>query len=286
MSEIAAEAEGASCDTIFLSSEEFLNSKWDQNVSANVISALNRRFGVENVRLIALVRNQVDLVESTYAQFLRAGMFRVNANEFFRAGRTGIIGFMDWFREKNGFEFFSYSDLLRRFREHAPNNPFDVLSIEREDLKGRDVMEVLCDMLDLPLPAEARPTNQRFSDQALLMLRYAMARHGVPIEPFRRNLIRRLFADAPSGFSPILYLTGDALQRVINSAKRDDLFLKENFHGDFGSLLQKSIDARSGRGREGNLTVRPEDRALVDYVICAKEPSLKDAERVKAELGL
>ncbi|MCM2563597.1 hypothetical protein M8756_15570 [Lutimaribacter sp. EGI FJ00015] len=284
--EIAAEAKENDCDKVFLSSEQFLKHLWESDFLASLIAALNRRFGTENVRLITLVRNQVGFVESAYAQFLRAPILRVHAKTFFRAKDTSIKGFMDHFREMNGFDFFSYADIFDMFREKIPGNPLEVYSIERDDLDGQDIIVFLSEMLGLPAPTKAEPRNERFSDQALLMLRYAMSRRGERIEPRRRRMIKRLFADMSGGFSPVLHLTGEPLERVVESSKRDDGYLKSNFSTEFGSLLEKSLAATSGRARKQKLKVGPKHRALTDYVVFADAPTLKNAERVKAELGL
>lgn len=283
---ISIEAHEAKCSNILLSSEEFLNSLWDNPRTRILIEALNKEFGKSNVRIISLLRNQIDFVESTYAQFLRAGMFRVNESDFFKSNNTEVSGFMEWFRNQNGFDFYSYSSILEKFKLNAPDNPFDAYSIERPDQGGRDIMEVLCSVLELPAPNDKVPQNKRLTDTALLLARYAMPRYGVKNVRSRINLIMNTFAYAKSGFSPVLQLSGEALDSVLKSAEADSDYLKKNFSGSFDCLLSRSKKVATTRATESKFFTSAKERALVDYIMCAKDPSLSQIERVKVEFGL
>ena len=286
VNDIRREAIEHNCHNIFISSEEFLNSLWDREATFSLISTLNRAFGAKNVRILSLLRNQVELVESSYAQFLYAGMFRIDESSFFLSDNTEILGFMNWFKRVNGFNFFSYSDFIGRFRERVPENPFDVYSIEREDLGGRDIIQVLCDKLKLPYPQEIGAVNERVSDRALLLIRYAISRFGAQIAPERRNLIEKMFPHSNSGFSPILRLSGPSMRQVIDSSGKDIFFLQNNFSGKFGRLYERSIEIMKNRKIDDISRVIEEERALVDYIVWSKNPTFDCAQRVKVELGI
>ena len=124
-------------------------------ITGTVVDALNARFGTDNVRILMLFRNHFPFVESVYAQFLKGGLFRTPQDVFAGPDRGGITAFAASFRQRNGFDFFSYGDFIERMRFHAPFNPFDLLSIERADWGGQDVLDVLCARLGVSRGDEA-----------------------------------------------------------------------------------------------------------------------------------
>lgn len=265
--EIAAEARAAGCEKILLSSEEFSNSRWDREITSHIIEALNAEFGLKNVRLVFLFRNHFSFVESVFAQFLKGGMFRVPAHGFFKRGNTDILAYTRSFRNRNGFHFFSYNSMVNRFRVHAPKNGFEVYSIEPPDLGGRDIIEVLCAKLGVPYENPRSPSNTRFSQKALLGLRYSRAKYGFHETRTERNKINKLLAHDQPEFSPIIQVS-DPLFMMIKRAMREDQGLFRTLaKSEYKTLFSVPDKYRRQRKQTATVSLSEDDMAGIDKII-------------------
>lgn len=273
--QIAAEAAENGCNNILISSEEFINSRWDRAGSATVVDELNRQFGTENVTLIYLLREHQSFAESTYAQFIKGGMFRINERQLFRQSDIGLGGYADLFRETHGFEFFCYSEFFRRFSGGQAGNATEFISIHSEDLDGRDIVTALCERIGVRQKPEVGSRNARMSEEALFHILHARKRHGLAKVRPRRDILAKVFERDPSFASPLFRLSSDLLQRIRATATRDGAYLAQHSANRFDRLLS------TADRQMGNLSgpVEPSENALatIDRIVTAEEITLDDA---------
>src|SRR5699024_11041350 len=95
-----------------------------------------------------------------YAQFLKAGMFRMYNDALFECSDATLNDFIESFKKINKFDFFEYSRFLEIYKKIAPNNKFSILSIEPQDSKEGDIIRSLCKKLSLPNAYREKITNK------------------------------------------------------------------------------------------------------------------------------
>ena len=238
LDKISEEAQSAA--TIFLSSEEFVNSRWDHDVTRKLIRGLNERFGAKNVSFLFIIRNHISFIESAYAQFLKGGLFRVDAKRLFKETEGAVSNYCNFFREKNGFDFFSFSHFIKHFLSLSGNkNKPLVLSTEKADNEQGDVLITLCELLKLPVQSFPMPRNKRFSSRALLALRMALQEFPVKEVRQHRRIIQNRFADCAEGFSPILHVDSKLQAQVSSIQIQDKKYLQQISKSDFPGVFKE-----------------------------------------------
>lgn len=282
---IAQEAAAANCDRIVISSEEFVNSLWDRDITGQVIDGLNARFGVANVRIMMLFRNPFPFVESVYAQFLKGGMFRTPDKSFMKSKHSDIAGFATNFRLRNGFDFFSYSAFIERLRFHAPFNPFDMLSIERADWQGADILDVLCDRWGISRGDRAVAANERYSETALHLLHHARKTLGFAKTKLRRDMIADLFPATTRQFSRLVHVNGVLFDQIADSVERDRRYFarhtrEPNTH--LFTIPDAYVDARDS---DDQLVIPPWQLSWVERVVADEVMDIDQARRLMTEMA-
>lgn len=281
---IAAEAEEAGCDRILISSEEFVNSLWDREITGSIVAALNDRFGTGNVRVLMLFRNPFPFVESVYAQYLKGGMFRTPDEAFMKSPESDIVGLTANFRKRNGFDFFSYADFIERIRLHAPENPFDLLSIERADWDGRDVLDILCKRLGISRGNPAVSSNERYSEAALFLLHYARRTYGFQRTRARRNIVAKLFPVEGRTFSPLMHVHGDLFDRIAKAALRDHDYFQGVSGEPSAHLFTVPDSYRAQRDQKDALNIPEWWLRLIDRVITREDIDIAFARKMKTNM--
>jgi len=282
--EIAREAAAANCDRILISSEEFINSLWDRDITGHVISALNARFDLSNVRILMLFRNPFPFVESVYAQFLKGGMFRTPAKSFLRSKNNGILGFTTEFRTRHGFDFFSYGAFIERLRLYAPYNPFDMLSIEQSDWHGSNILDVLCQRLGISRGELRAYSNERYSETALCLLHHARKSYDFPLVRARRAIISALFPAQERRFSKLLHVHGALFDQIANSVERDLRYFARHSMEPCAELFAIPDAYRCQRDQSNQLVVPSWQQRLVERIVADKNMTLPLAQRIKANM--
>lgn len=280
---IEQEANKKKCSTIFISSEEFVNSLWDKEIFPQLVNRLNVKFGSENVFILFLVRNHFLFVESVYAQFIRAGMFRVHADEFFKRGDGTVLEFLDYFKDVNGFDFFDYSSFIDIYREVAPQNKLEVISIESPDLQGGDILEYLCDRFHLPLPKKGagEKVNARSGGKPLLAMHYAHKNYGAGMLSGKGHIFNEVFGSRESGNSKVFQLTGTAYKRVLEASAKDSRYFKSNFSSYPESVF--SIPLGFPRNVENEMRLTNDEMCAARYIVEAESPRVELASKIADE---
>lgn len=285
ISMIAAEAANHDCQKIFISSEEFINSQWDKEITGRIIASLNAHFGASNVRIMMLFRNHFSFAESVYAQFLKGGMFRYPNTAFMQPSDNGISSYALHFRRRNGFDFFSYVDFIERIKLYAPHNPFDLISIERTDWNGKDIIDTLCSKLNVSR-VEARPvSNERYSEMALCLLYYSRKTYGFPRVRARCNIIADLFpATGDKIFSKLLHVSGPLFDQLVAASERDQRYFACNASEPCEGLFAIPEHYRKQQHQSDDIAPPDWSYHLIDQVMQADEISLREAQTLKAAL--
>lgn len=281
---IATEAAAMNCSRILISSEEFVNSLWDRDITGHVIDALNARFGVENVRILMLFRNPFPFVESVYAQFLKGGMFRTPDEAFIKSKNNDILGLAMDFRTRHGFDFYSYSAFVERLRFHAPYNPFDMLSVEHADWDGLDILDVLCDRLKVSRGNPDISSNERYSETALHLLHHARRTYGFAKTKARREIIAALFSNQHRQFSRLVHVHGPLFDQILDSAERDRRYFARHTTEPNTHLFEVPEAYRQARSKEEELAVPSWQLRLVERIVTRDEMSMALARKMKANM--
>lgn len=282
--EIAREAADANCNRILISSEEFVNSLWDRDITGHIVDALNARFGLENVRILILFRNPFPFVESVYAQFLKGGMFRTPDDAFLKSRNNDIFGFATAFRTRHGFDFFNYGDFVERLRFHAPHNAFDMLSIERADWRGTEILDVLCQRLGISRGNPDVFLNERYSEVALHLLHHARRTHGFVRTKSRRNIISKLFPKQEHQFSKLLHVHGALFDQIAASAERDRKYFARNSTEPNAELFEIPNTYRLQRDQQDQLVIPPWQLRLAEQIVTREDMSLPLARKMKTDM--
>ncbi|MBC9247177.1 hypothetical protein H4P12_10705 [Paracoccus sp. 11-3] len=275
--QIAQEASQHSCDRILISSEEFIHSRYDQEQPLTLIEFLNQRFGAQNVTLIYLLRDHVSFMESTYAQHIKGGMFRVRDNKLFAQHRFDLEGFADQFKQTHGFEIFSYSDFFTRFEGRKAGNNIEYFSIHREDNAGKDIIETLCDFIGVSKIEESQRKNSRMSEQALFHILHARKRHGIRKVKPRRNILAKVFSDDEAFRSPLFRMTPALHQRIEAAAVTDRDFLAKHSPRKLDKMLQ--VSDRDFTVVDGPITPPDAVLELIDYIVTSDEMTVEKARK-------
>ncbi|WBU57793.1 hypothetical protein [Paracoccus sediminicola] len=265
---------------IFLSYEECTgNKKTFSNLPA-LVELINEAFGAGCVKVVLCIRNHFELAESSYAQFLKGGLYGINHKNFFKNDGAAIGEYFEFVHRKRGFYPFSYRDIFLKIKEQLPETSIRVLSTERSDLGGQDITEYLDQVLDVqPKDGFAdllrrwsgkrpptRRRNERFSVKSLAALQYAYSRHD-PHECQRsRNKIAAIFEGATNEFCESVSVSGDLFDKIYTYQRKDAVFLN-SLAGSFNSVLSVPRKFEENRDRRGTIMLSPAEKDKVDKVL-------------------
>lgn len=228
LAEIAAEAERHGCRRILLSCEHWTNMFRTGNLAA-LVQLLQQQMPDWQIRLVAYFRNPYGFAESSYAQFLRAGLFGIDKAAFFAAGPPGIGRYLRCFEDSYGFPLPSLLGFARMLRAQLPADSLILRSNAPADLDAPDMLSDFCSLLGLPPPAAAPRRNSRILPRKLAELEYVQTRVSQPVyAQLRPKLLKRDFTrGAPPGPArgSSLHLSAamaDGITRLLE-AERSDL---------------------------------------------------------------
>lgn len=259
--------EAAGFDTVFLSTEAFTTMpRWQERLDT-ATSVLNEAFGASSVTILLFVRNHFDYAESCFAQFIKAGLLGMHKSLVYRRFSPTITGFAQAYASTNGHHFFSLTQVLRRLGESVPGNPVEVMSIERDDLGGRDVTDALCDRLGLKSLKKAKSRNQRLATSRLLACNRAQRRYGPGVyREHRQELLAATEGATGREFSPVLHVTSPLFE-AIRLAQAEDRETLAALPGRFDAVLACPERAVANRFRYDGYRLSKAERELVDRIM-------------------
>lgn len=259
--------EAADVDTVFLTTEAFTSMpRWQERLET-AASALNDAFDSSNVTILLLVRNHFDYAESCFAQFISAGVLAIHKARFYRRFQPTISGFAQAYASTYGHHFFSLTQILRRIHESATANRVEVMSIERDDLGGRDVTDAICDRLGVKSLRKAKNRNQRLVTPRLLALNRAQRRYGPKAyRAHREDLLKATRGESGMQFSPILHVTSPLFE-AIRWAQAEDGETLAALPGRFDAVLACPDRIEANRFRYDGYRLSKAERAAVDRIM-------------------
>lgn len=221
---IAEEARQENCRSILLSSEELANSRVQKSDTQGLIRSLQDHFGTENVEILFLIRDHMSFIRSSFAQYLKGGLFRVSDTDFFARDVPSIRTYADCFLDKNRFEFFSFSAFFQQFEAIANGARINLMSI-KEPKKGA-LLQRVCQLLEVPFVGEDTRQNERFSQHELFCLLHARKRYGLEqVKKKRRFLTKGMIVD-PNFHSSLFDVDASLTERLTKTAIDDLSYFK------------------------------------------------------------
>lgn len=224
LKQIADEAREQRCRNILLSSEELANSRIQKSDTQALIRSLQNLFGSENVEILFLIRDHLSFIRSSFAQYLKGGLFRVSDADFFARDVPSIRTYADCFFEKNQFEVFSFSAFFQQFQTIANGARINLMSIKEPNMGP--LLKRVCELFDAPFVGEDTRQNERFSQHQLFCLLHARKKYGrEKTKAKRRFLAKGMIAD-PEFHSSLFDVDASLAERLTQTAIQDLNYFK------------------------------------------------------------
>lgn len=185
--DILMEAEASSCNRILLSTEDFISNRSGQ--FTELTSAFSARLGPDAVSYLCLIREPMAMLRSSYHQFVRAGLWGINRDDFFNKTDGSINAFIEAFLEERGCHWYEYPTLINRAIDGVPAAQLRVWDVD----DGTDPIEKLCVLYGLPKGTPTEAMNKRLPQQKIKLLRNFQRDFGQGIYlTNRRALIQKI----------------------------------------------------------------------------------------------
>lgn len=163
--EILAEARQAGCDRILLSAEDF--STYRTGRLRDLVQGFAARTGGGAISILCLLRDPVEMLRSSYYQFIRGGLWGIDRSAFYRQADISINAYIDAFHATRGCHWYEYDTLLATALEGIEADRLFVRSIDGES----GVLAQLCAILGLPQGRVSPVRNARLLPQTVKLLR-------------------------------------------------------------------------------------------------------------------
>lgn len=167
----AIRAEAADCHTIVLSCEDWTTAFPAGNL-AQFCDVLASDMPEWELRVLTYFRNPFDFVESCYAQFILAGLFRLSRPDFYADGAPSLDKFLTTYAKSRGVALYSNLGLARMLLDAVPRSALTFRSMESDDLNSGSIVEDFCELANVPTPPALPRANRRVSNRKLAELEY------------------------------------------------------------------------------------------------------------------
>ena len=226
---IAAEARAKGAARLVVSSEGYAASQPGDPRGPAVARALAEATGAP-VRVVAWLRHPGDLAVSSYAQFVKAGIFGVHRHRFWKAGPGSVARYLAAFEAARGRDILSALGHAEALHAAFDGHEIVLRSAEAADL-GRDLLDDMCAFFGLPRLGGPARRNTRPPERATALISEAQERHGPgAYDAKRRELTPWLAAQDPAGFAPArLRLPAEAQDRLNALMARERAALRALF---------------------------------------------------------
>lgn len=185
--DIVREARQAQCDRILISTEEFGTVRSPR--LGELARAFGDRFGADAVSYLCFVRDPVSMLRSSYHQFIRAGLWGIGRERFYKETDGSIGAYIEAFHAERGCHWFEYDRLVQSALDGVPAASLTVL---RSDTSPGPV-QATCDLFGVA-PGPATPNrNERLSPAKIKLLREFQRHFGQALyEKNKRPLLNRI----------------------------------------------------------------------------------------------
>ncbi len=185
--DLLREAERKNCTRILISTERFTTDT--EGHLARITAAFSRQIGAENITCLCLVRDPASMLRSSFQQFVRAGLWRVNRAKFYAETDGSIAAFLQAFRAENGFDLHEYDKIIARTTKGVTAGQLLVWDIKA----GPDILTRLTRHFDLPAGTPPKKQNQSFPPAKIAFLRQFQQSYGQEIyQQNRAPLLRKI----------------------------------------------------------------------------------------------
>ncbi len=187
VNDIIDEAQSNGCRRILLSTEEYTTNRTGR--LAALTDEFSKRLGTEAVSLLCLLREPIAMLRSSYQQFVRAGLWGINRDRFYKETNGSIEAYIDAFYAARGCHWFAYDYLLASALTNVTAGNLTVWDLDRiPDLAGQ-----LNSHFSLPDGQNAAVKNTRISTARIQLLRQFQQEFGQQAyTENKRILIRRV----------------------------------------------------------------------------------------------
>lgn len=275
LTDISEEASLRNCHSILLSSEELANSRVQKSDTQALIQSIQSHFGAENVEILFLIRDHLTFIRSSFAQYLKGGLFRVNDKDFFSRDTPSIRTYADCFLEKNGFEVFSFSTFFQQFEAIANGARINLVSIK--DPSGVPLLERICLLVGASFVGRETRRNESLSQHQLFCLLHARKRYGLNRVRKKRNLLVCGMIVDENFHSPLFDVDAFLVKRLCATAQQDSAFFKAKFQLDMPIQFPSDdnlVDAEGPVEAPENLI------AFIDRVMTFRNLKMPRAKRI------
>ncbi len=203
------EAKAKSCSKLVLSCERFSD---DQARLGDLTTAFSAALGQDSVTVLGLIRDPLGLLRSSYAQFVKGGLWGINRGEFFKKTDASIDAYIDAFKTRWGYNWFDYDQILSYATKKATMGQQLVWDIG----EGPDVVTRLCSHLQVENAPIGKSKNQRLKPVHVKFLRDFQVSYGqVAYIANKPALTNRL------NFSNVSYSQEQAIQDKLDLPNQD-----------------------------------------------------------------
>jgi len=192
VAEILEEARQAGCDRILLSAEDFSTDR------SGRLQALTDGFRAQvpeaSVTLVCLLRDPVEMLRSSYFQFIRGGLWGIDRPAFYRRPDISINGYIEAFHASRGCHWYEYDTLLNAALKEVRADRLYVRATDAET----GVLDQVRAILALPEGTVSPDQNTRHSARTIKLLRSFQRDFGEALYVRNRKvLLRRVDLSGP-----------------------------------------------------------------------------------------
>lgn len=165
VSDILAEARAKSCDKIILSTEQFSTDRSGR--LADIARAFEAELGAQALSILFLIREPIGLLRSSYAQFVKAGLWGIHRTNFYNDTDASIDAYIDAFKDRWGFDWYEVDRILDHAVRDVPHGQKLIWDLSQD----RNVTERLAKHFGVRHGAKSGAKNERLSPTKIRFLR-------------------------------------------------------------------------------------------------------------------
>lgn len=194
--DILQEAGASGCRHVLLSAEQFSSDRTGK--LAAVAGAFADRLSPDAVSCLCLIRDPVAMLRSSYQQFVRAGLWRIDRQAFYQSTDASIEAYIQEFHRLWGCHWFAYDQLITRAMAGVPASGLQVWDLDQTP----SLTERLNAHFNLPDGTAAEVRNTRLPQVKIQFLRRFQQDFGHKIYDRNRPALIRRVNLSGSGYTP------------------------------------------------------------------------------------
>lgn len=170
---ILQEARDNQCSNILLSCERFSTDTSGQ--LARLTDAFSERLGEDAVEILFVVRDPISLLRSSYAQFIKAGLWGINKTVFFSQTDGTLNTYIEAFKTRWGYNWYDYEGILDHAVQSARYGRLSLCDLSQE----KNILGALTRKFNVEPAPVTEQKNQRLSRNRIKFLHDFQTTYGV-----------------------------------------------------------------------------------------------------------